>query len=208
MLRLLGIFPLFHVALGAAVTRVTPRDAVPGLTYDPNTTTYCSWWVDLTTPEACSTVLSDNGVTLEAFRRWVRKPCTFHGKSVNNKVLTQHLKNPSVPEKCETLEGGRSYCVEALLEPTKTTPPTTTPSTGPGNGVSTPVPTQPGMISNCNKFHFVQQGQSCATIAALYSISVAQFIQWNPAARDDCSGLWGSTVRHLPGSLHLRWNCN
>ncbi|KAK4096007.1 carbohydrate-binding module family 50 protein, partial [Parathielavia hyrcaniae] len=151
------------------------RDAVLSLTYDPNTTTYCTWWVDLTTPVACSTILSENAITLETFRRW----------------------NPSVSENCGTLPGGRSYCVEAMFEPppASTTTSTTTPTstTVPGNGVSTPVPTQPGMISYCNKFHFVQQGQTCATIAALYSISAAQFIQWNSAAGSDCSGLWAST---------------
>jgi hypothetical protein len=60
--------------------------------------------------------------------------------------------------------------------------------------VSTPVPTQTGMVGNCNKFHFVRQDQTCEVIAALYSISTAQFIQWNPAAKSDCSGLWASTV--------------
>jgi hypothetical protein len=54
------------------------------------------------------------------------------------------------------------------------------------------------MVSNCNKFHFVQRGQTCATIAPLYSISVAQFVQWNPAAKSDCSGLWAETVGVLP----------
>jgi hypothetical protein len=51
----------------------------------------------------------------------------------------------------------------------------------------TPSPVQDGMVANCNKFHFVQRGQTCATIAPLYSISVAQFVQWNPAAKSDCS---------------------
>jgi hypothetical protein len=154
------------------------------------------------------------------------------------RVLTQHLKNPSVPATCGTLQAGRSYCVEAISEPppvstttsTKTTasttstpptittapsstaqttstttrPPTTTTSTTPGNGVSTPLPIQDGMTQNCNKFHFVQTGQTCATLASLYSISVAQFIQWNPAAGSDCSGLWASTVRHPLASLWPR----
>ncbi|KAK3898218.1 hypothetical protein C8A05DRAFT_19150, partial [Staphylotrichum tortipilum] len=46
---------------------------------------------------------------------------------------------------------------------------------------------------NCNKFHFVQQGQTCDTIAALYSISTAQFTAWNATAKSDCTGLWSST---------------
>ena len=51
------------------------------------------------------------------------------------------------------------------------------------------------MVTNCNKFHLVQENQNCETIAALYSISTAQFIQWNPAVGSSCAGLWASTVR-------------
>ncbi|KAH8898728.1 hypothetical protein GQ53DRAFT_635263, partial [Thozetella sp. PMI_491] len=66
-------------------------------------------------------------------------------------------------------------------------------TTQPGNGVTTPVPTQDGMVKNCNKFHFVAKGQACATVISLYSISLAQFVQWNPAAKSDCTGLWAET---------------
>jgi hypothetical protein len=50
------------------------------------------------------------------------------------------------------------------------------------------------MVGNCNKFHYVEKEQSCVTIATLYSISTSQFVQWNPAAKSDCSGLWALTV--------------
>ncbi|PKS08453.1 hypothetical protein jhhlp_004835 [Lomentospora prolificans] len=258
----LGCIGLIDVASTAAVVPLVSRDGPsPSLNFDPNTTKDCTWWVDLSAAAACSTILAENAITLETFRRW----------------------NPSIPAVCGTLQAGNSYCVEAMFEtvptttksaaqtsttsvsvgPTKppngiVTPtpiqphmvdncnafyfvesgqncdfiarangitfsqllawnpsvgsgcaglwadayvcvsiigedvptPTTTP---PGNGVTTPVPTQDGMATNCNKFHFVQQGQTCATIAALYSISTAQFIQWNPAAKNDCTGLWSQT---------------
>ncbi|KAK4144200.1 uncharacterized protein C8A04DRAFT_28103 [Dichotomopilus funicola] len=67
-----------------------------------------------------------------------------------------------------------------------------TPTT-PTNGVTTPLPTQTGMVGNCKKFHFVQKDETCDTIAALYSITTAQFIKWNPAAKSGCTGLWAST---------------
>ncbi|KAG7286214.1 hypothetical protein NEMBOFW57_008520 [Staphylotrichum longicolle] len=119
---LLGSASLFHAAHGAPAAYVAPRDgASPGLTYDPNTPSYCTWWLDVTTAKPCAPVLLQNGVTLEQFRRW------------------------------------------------------------------------PGMIGNCNKFHYVEKGQTCAIIAALYSVSVAQFSQWNPASKADCSNLWAST---------------
>jgi hypothetical protein len=79
---LLSIAPLFHVALGAAVTRLLPRGEEPGLTYDPNTTPYCTWWVDLTSNTACSTILSENAINLDTFRRWVSAAMCLSG--VNN----------------------------------------------------------------------------------------------------------------------------
>ncbi|KAK3905566.1 hypothetical protein C8A05DRAFT_12620, partial [Staphylotrichum tortipilum] len=69
----------------------------------------------------------------------------------------------------------------------------TSTSTLPANGVATPAPIQDGMTGNCNKFYKVEVGQTCATTAALYSISSTRFIQWNPAAKSDCTGLWAST---------------
>ncbi|KAI4858574.1 hypothetical protein F4820DRAFT_442209 [Hypoxylon rubiginosum] len=253
---------IVNIAFGAAFAHVARDGLTPSLSYDPNTTSYCTWWVDLTTTVSCTSLLSDNLITLDTFRRW----------------------NPSITAGCGNLLVGHSYCVEAFFEPitttttitskpssTTSTPATTTTkvpngietptptqpnivdncdefyyvktgdscaniasshgitlaqflqwnpnagstcgglwadayacvsvlgtgpsptSTQPGNGVATPTPTQDGMVSNCNKFHFVYNGQTCATIAALYSISVAQFVQWNPAAKSDCSGLWGST---------------
>ncbi|KAF4465975.1 domain-containing [Fusarium albosuccineum] len=71
-------------------------------------------------------------------------------------------------------------------------PPPPTP-TQPGNGIETPQPTQPSMVTNCNRFHFVETGQSCASIIAEYRISLSQFTTWNPSAGPSCTGLWAST---------------
>ncbi len=50
------------------------------------------------------------------------------------------------------------------------------------------------MVSNCNKFHWVEDDENCSAILELYSITLAQFAQWNPAAKSTCSGLWSRTV--------------
>ncbi|KFY72525.1 hypothetical protein V499_07338 [Pseudogymnoascus sp. VKM F-103] len=57
----------------------------------------------------------------------------------------------------------------------------------------TPQPIQTGMVTNCKKFHLVKTGESCDTITRLYSITVANFIKWNPAAGASCTGLWANT---------------
>lgn len=71
-----------------------------------------------------------------------------------------------------------------------TTTSTTTTSTG--NGVSTPAPTQAQIVNNCNKFYFVQSGESCSGVASANGITLAQFLEWNPSAGSTCAGLWAN----------------
>lgn len=97
--------------------------------------------------------------------------------------------NPAVKDDCSGLWPNVYVCVGLIGGTTR--PPTTT--TSAGNGISTPQPTQPSMVSNCNKFHKVLPDQICQEIANLYGISLADFTKWNPQAKSDCSGLWANT---------------
>ncbi|EHL01784.1 hypothetical protein M7I_2135 [Glarea lozoyensis 74030] len=72
---------------------------------------------------------------------------------------------------------------------TPTQPPVTTTSTTPGNGIQTPQPTQPGMVSNCDAFYFVSPGDRCQMIADKNGISLTQFITWNNVGGASCPGL-------------------
>ena len=47
---------------------------------------------------------------------------------------------------------------------------------------------QTGIASSCDKFYFVQQGDSCYNIAQNYSITLDQFYAWNPAVKE-CADL-------------------
>ncbi|KAK1657523.1 hypothetical protein BDP55DRAFT_536171, partial [Colletotrichum godetiae] len=63
-------------------------------------------------------------------------------------------------------------------------------TTSPSNGITTPRPTQPGMVGNCDRFYFVEVDDSCASIASKHGISPIQFITWNPNVDGaSCSGL-------------------
>lgn len=101
-------------------------------------------------------------------------------------------------ESCNGFNTYQSYCVEAYGEPTgvptgspTTAPPTAKPtSTKPSNGVTTPLPTQPGMIENCNKFHLQVEGEYCADMAGKYGITLKQFTTWNSGVGDNCQSLW------------------
>lgn len=104
-------------------------------------------------------------------------------------------RNPAVGNTCAGLWANVYVCVgvlggsSATTTATTTTPTTTTTA---GNGITTPTPTQPGMVSNCNKFDFVESGTACSTILSRNSISLAQLYAWNSGVSSDCSGLWAS----------------
>lgn len=98
-------------------------------------------------------------------------------------------QNPSITASCGNYITGRSYCVEApSTGPTSAPPPTTT-----GNGIDTPLPTQTRMVGNCNRFHYVEEGQTCATIASLENVPLQQILNWNPAVGSSCGTIWAFT---------------
>ncbi len=96
-------------------------------------------------------------------------------------------------------EANAYICVSVLGHtPSKPTP------TNPGNGVTTPLPTQPGMVNNCDAFHFTKSGDACDTVIAQHGISATQFLTWNPTVGQTCTGLWAdayvcvSIIGHTP----------
>lgn len=114
--------------------------------------------------ENCDTIASKNGVPLNDFLTW----------------------NPKAGQKCTGLWADTYACVSVIGYK----PPAT--STMPSNGVQTPVPTQPGMVSNCNKFVFVKTDDSCASIASKAAISTSDFLKWNSQVGGQCKGLWAN----------------
>ncbi|CCC14395.1 unnamed protein product [Sordaria macrospora k-hell] len=162
----------------------------PDTTADPNTIKTCTWWHVAGSSDSCASIASAYGITSEQFARW---------------DVTDSPKNPSVATACK-LTVGNSYCIENNFgqddPPTPstssstligTTTTSTTASTTTGNGISTPTPIQEGMVSNCNKFHFVEPNQGCTTIGSTYGVSLAQLVAWNPAIGSQCTGLWANT---------------
>ncbi|KAL3486679.1 hypothetical protein BJX62DRAFT_228560 [Aspergillus germanicus] len=59
------------------------------------------------------------------------------------------------------------------------------------SGDAAPGPTQSGIPSNCNKWHLVEEGDTCYDIAQDNNITLEQFYGWNPAVKSDCGeGFW------------------
>ncbi|WYZ36306.1 hypothetical protein EsH8_XII_000056 [Colletotrichum jinshuiense] len=74
------------------------------------------------------------------------------------------------------------YLCTGIIGSTTTQPPTTNP---------TPQPIQAGMVNNCNSWHLVQAGDTCATIAGSVGITVAQIATWNTGIGGTaCTGMW------------------
>ncbi|KAF5627492.1 hypothetical protein F52700_8418 [Fusarium sp. NRRL 52700] len=67
------------------------------------------------------------------------------------------------------------------------------PSPADGNSIQTPEPIQEGMVSNCNKFHFVSPTTTCQGVLDYYKISLSDFTKWNPAVGEDCTNMWAGT---------------
>ncbi|KAK2034889.1 LysM domain-containing protein [Colletotrichum zoysiae] len=48
------------------------------------------------------------------------------------------------------------------------------------------------MVNNCNRFYFVESGDTCARIASNHGVSVNQLATWNNGGGASCSGLWAN----------------
>ncbi|PSN61474.1 hypothetical protein BS50DRAFT_651682 [Corynespora cassiicola Philippines] len=103
--------------------------------------------------------------------------------------------NPAVGADCKNLQADVYYCVG--IPGTPTAPPSSTkpstPTSTSGNGISTPLPTQPSMVGNCDAFYYVGNNEGCQVIADKHGITLAQFLTWNPEAGASCRGLWADT---------------
>ncbi|CZR37421.1 uncharacterized protein FPRO_02319 [Fusarium proliferatum ET1] len=108
---------------------------------------------------------------------------------------------------CGNFKEGFSYCIQEKEAPVPISSTTTKQTTAPpssttpvpsktipmkpsttaasGNGVETPDPIQPGMVSSCNKFYFVEQGDNCNAVSSKHGITIAQFTTRNPKLGTD-----------------------
>jgi hypothetical protein len=96
---------------------------------------------------------------------------------------------------CRSLQAGTYVCIGLIPGGTPTKP---------GNGIATPAPVHPGMVTNCKKFTKVNAGSSCDSIAFFNGpISTEEFVLWNTGVGGRaCKGLQVDTyvcVGLIPG---------
>ncbi|KAF3172087.1 hypothetical protein TWF788_009530 [Orbilia oligospora] len=126
--------------------------------------------------DGCSAIASQAGIPIAKLYEW----------------------NPALNGDCTGLWADVYVCIgtttytATLTTTTKSTTTTTRTTTTSNNGVATPSPIQDGMTKNCNKFYFVKSGDGCSPIASQFGVTLANFYAWNPAVKNDCSGLWAN----------------
>jgi LysM repeat protein len=128
----------------------------------------CNQWHVVVDGDTCSTVATEAAISVAQFLDW----------------------NPAVSADCqENFWLGSAYCVGT----TASSSPTTTTTTPPGTTTTTtstsagaPGPTHTGQPSNCNQWHVVVDGDTCATVSSQAGLPLTQFLAWNPAVSADC----------------------
>lgn len=141
----------------------TPQPTQPGMV------TNCAKFHWVAPGVVCSQITSYQGISLADFVKW----------------------NPTVGSDCSSMQANVNVCVGLIGGSPTSTKPTTT--TSAGNGIQTPQPTQPGMVTNCKKFHFAAEGVVCSQITSYQKISLADFLKWNTGIGADCRNMWAGT---------------
>ncbi|KAL2786297.1 hypothetical protein BJX66DRAFT_346926 [Aspergillus keveii] len=131
----------------------------------PGIADHCDGFYKISSGYQCSSIAQKHGVTIAQLRSW----------------------NSEINAECSNLWRDYYICVHVPGVATSTSTTITTTTTAPGTG---PTPQQSGIISRCNKYHLVESGDGCASIASTYGISLANFYNWNPAVGSSCGSLW------------------
>lgn len=146
--------------------------------------------------------------------RTLFRPSRLQNLELLQLLKTDLLLNSAVGTSCQSLQAGYYVCVGVSGRTTTTTTQSTTLSTTTTTSatVTGPTPQQTGIVANCNKYHLVESGDGCASIANTYGILLSNFYAWNPAVGTSCGSLWlgyyvcvGTTCQYTPFCLeHTR----
>ncbi|OAA74801.1 peptidoglycan-binding protein [Akanthomyces lecanii RCEF 1005] len=134
-----------------------PSQSTPGTPVGDNTVSGCKAWYQTTGGDDCDIIAQAFGsFSTSDFISW----------------------NPSVGSKCDDIKDNTYYCVGVAKTPTTRT------SSVPATTTQDALPTQSGVASNCNKYWFVGESDTCRQITTASNILLGNFIRWNPAVND------------------------
>ncbi|KAL4744688.1 hypothetical protein BDW72DRAFT_199341 [Aspergillus terricola var. indicus] len=177
--------PLALLSLVQGYLVSPPGTAAPGTTDD------CSEWIEYSSSLTCALIEQYFGMTEAEFEAWnpivteLGSGCTlieglYYCVQVNFTTITVSSTNP-----ISTTATFSTSTISTVVTTSSTSTITTTPS-----AIATTTPYETGMVDDCDAFHLVVSGDTCADIASIAGISVSDFESWNPTVGSDCSGLW------------------
>ncbi|OQD79193.1 hypothetical protein PENANT_c058G01175 [Penicillium antarcticum] len=163
----------------STTTSVTMTAAsTPGAATQTGIPSNCNAYYVAKANDTCAIIAADFGITEAQFQAW----------------------NPAISSDCTSgFWAEEAYCVgvsssfSSITSSTTTSATSTTRTTASTSSTSVvvPGPTQTGIPSNCSEYYVAKSGDDCATVAAAYGITEAQFLAWNPAVSSDCeTGFW------------------
>lgn len=125
----------------------------------------CNSFYKVQAGDGCWAISSAKKINLDDFYKW----------------------NPAVKTDCSALQPDYWVCIGVKASQTSISSRTTKTSTS--GGITTPTPTQAGMVMGCKSFYKVKKGDGCWAIADANKIKLDDFYKWNPAVKNDCSAL-------------------
>ncbi|KZV65858.1 carbohydrate-binding module family 50 protein [Peniophora sp. CONT] len=164
------------VPVTATGTTTYASTSTPSPTVAPGTVVDgCLQYYTVQAGDSCLGIETVYGITDNEFRIW----------------------NPEIDANCGNIQVGLAYCVFGpYVQYTPTTgsspPQTSTATSATPTSTSAPLPTNiaTGTITTgCTTYYTIQSGDGCASIESTYSITLSEFITWNPEVNAQCTNI-------------------
>ncbi|GKZ24398.1 hypothetical protein AbraIFM66951_001307 [Aspergillus brasiliensis] len=126
------------------ITTTTPADGIHPEHVPTGIIDQCNKFDLIQSGDTCEAIAPKHNIPLSTFYAW----------------------NLAIGSSCADLDLSYYVCVDTVGY----TVPTTT--TSAGNGITTPTPYEPGMVSDCTTFFFARSGDRCAGIAGSQGVTV------------------------------------
>ncbi|KAI6747886.1 hypothetical protein FGRA07_09493 [Fusarium graminearum] len=181
--------PLNNNTANVDPQRVDPPSGTPVAN---GTTLECSHWFSYDGDLSCTQVCLANDVAINLFTEInpsLNKTTCDKDLTVGNAYCVKPVTGWDLPAATKSSTDTKTSTVTNSPTGTKTTAAAAS-ATQTSTSTKAPGPTQPGIVDGCNKWHYVDNGDGCYSIAEKYNINLADFYNWNSKVGNDCSGLW------------------
>lgn len=173
--------------------RIDPPSGTPVAN---GTTLECSHWFTHDGSVSCTQICLANDVAINLFTEInpsLNKVTCDRDLIVGNAYCVQPVADWDQPQATGTvLPGTTTTSIVTSAKPTTgaKSATSTASTTHASTSRQVPSPLQPGIHDDCNKWHYVDDGDGCYSIAERYHIKLTDFYTWNSKVGENCYGLW------------------